>query len=163
MQNRVGKSLKLQFVGVGIFAQRPPIHAIFDRKTLDDARLVEPGQIDLARHAAVFAIDAKSFLKVAANGDREVDVAETPVRELGADEPAVRVAAFQQAGLQGHDGPRQQACRVDQVSRMREDEVPTPVRLGIACQVGAPVRSGTPAAEDCPSSCSDKRNRSTKP
>ena len=82
--------------------------AIFRGETLDEAGLVKPGQIDLSGHAPMLAIDAESFLKVPANGDRQVDMSETAVGEIDTHKPAVRIKAFQKSSPHGEDFATQQ-------------------------------------------------------
>src|SRR5438445_13885811 len=66
-QDRVRESFDLPLVTVRICAKGAVELAVPGREAFHVARLVEPGQIDLALHAARFAVNLKSLLEVAAD------------------------------------------------------------------------------------------------
>ena len=71
-------------------------------KTVDVARLVKPREMHASADAAVLAVDLKSFLKITANRNLQVEVSQRPIGEVDRDEPAMRtdnVRAVERAGL----------------------------------------------------------------
>src|SRR5947208_2530713 len=103
IENDVGKAFDLAAVGVGVLAERATVAAVFRRKALDLGRLVEPGQVGPAVYAAVLAVDAKSALEVAPDGDGQVQVSDGAVREVDRGEPAVGAELLDQSGLNARD------------------------------------------------------------
>src|SRR5438046_8731572 len=109
VENRGGEALDLALVGVGILAQWPVKLVVLRRETFHVAGLVEPGQEHFAFGAAVFAIDAKAFLEIAARGDDQLQVAGCAVAELDVDQPAVSPEFLAQPRADAGNLPPKQA------------------------------------------------------
>ena len=132
MENGVGESFKLEFVGVGIFSKRAAILAVLGRETFHHAGLVIPREKDLSLHAAVFALNVKAFLEIAAAWDGEVEMSERATGKLHFDVPAEGAGLLAQSRADTGDVAAEPARGVHEMARVREEEVAPPVGLGIS-------------------------------
>src|ERR1700722_9076743 len=106
--------------------------AILRREALDLAGFVEPRKVHEAFDATVFAVDLKTFLHVAANRYREVEMAKRTAGKIRFDEPAIGVALLDETGAYGGDLAAEQASGVHEMAAVREDEIAALVGFGIA-------------------------------
>src|SRR5260370_18268593 len=73
VEDRIRKTFQLSLVAVGVLTQRPVELPILHREALHLARLVVPGEINLADHTAVFTENLEAFLEIPAHGNRQVE------------------------------------------------------------------------------------------
>ena len=79
----------------------------------------------------MFAEDLETFLEIPAHGDLEVQVAERAVLVIDGDEPAIGPEAFEHPGTHRRDRPPEESRRIDQMAAVGQEEVASPIRLGI--------------------------------
>src|SRR5438876_11165850 len=103
VQDRIGKALDLQFVGIGVFTQRPVVLAGLCGEALDMTGFMEPGQKHFPLHAAVLAINLEAFFEIAADWDGKIEVPHGAAGKVRFDEPAVGAESLEQPRLEGKD------------------------------------------------------------
>src|SRR5437016_1083246 len=103
VQDRIGKPLDLQFVGVGVFTQRPVVLAVLCGETLDMAGFMEPGQKHFPLHAAVLAINLEAFLEIPPDWDGKIEVPHRAAGIVRFDKPAVGAESLEQPRLERND------------------------------------------------------------
>ena len=146
---------------MGIFPQNTVELSVLCREALDVARLVKPGQMHSPGDASVLAEDLKSFLKVTADRDLQIEMTQRSIFKLGCDEPAKAPETLEQPRSHGGDRSTQEPRRVDQVAAMCEQIIAAPVGFGIALRAQGLGARQSESAGDCRSSCTDRPSRST--
>ena len=132
MQNGICEIFDLELVGVGILAERPMKLPVLGGKAFDLARLMKPGQKDFAMDAAVLAIDAEPFLKIASNRYGQLEMRQSTAGQVGSNKPAKGPEFLEAARPDGGEFPCQKARGVHQVAAVGQHEVPTLIGLRIA-------------------------------
>src|SRR5438874_10270668 len=88
MQDGVRKALDLKFVRVSVFSEPPFELPASLGITLHLAGFVEPGKKYPGLNTAVLAVYAEAFLEFASKRNRQFQMTQTAVGQVGFDEPA---------------------------------------------------------------------------
>src|SRR6185436_18262684 len=102
----------LQLVGESVFTDGTVVLPVLDGETFHHTRFVVPRQINKAFYAAVFALDLKTFLEIAAYRDGEIQMAERATGKFDVDVPTISAKAFPQTRVHAHDLAAQKTRRV---------------------------------------------------
>jgi len=110
------QTFDLQFVSVGVLAQRTAIAAVLVGKTFDLTGFVKPRQKNFALNAAMLAKNLEALLHVAANGNDQVQMAQRTVGKFCFDKPAMSAKVLPQTRPHRRNFPAEKPGGVHQMA-----------------------------------------------
>src|SRR5439155_25709419 len=132
VQDRVRESLDLKFVTIRVLAERSTKLAVLRRETLHVTRFMVPRQVHETFDAAVLAVDLEALFKINAHRNGQIEMAQAAVRKIDADKPAIGAESCQQSGADHSDLAAQEPGRINEVTSVRQHEIPPLVRFRVA-------------------------------